>query len=106
MTDSPLLDADGPVTVEILSSGNRIPDTVEIHAVRTRSELNRVAEAVIILGDGNPATQEFPVTDGDEFKPGSEIEIKAGYANQPQSCLLYTSPSPRDLSTSRMPSSA
>ena len=24
----------------------------------------------------------------------------------PQSCLLYTSPSPRDLSTSRMPSSA
>ena len=85
MTDSPLLDADGPVTVEILSSGNRIPDTVEIHAVRTRSELNRVAEAVIILGDGNPATQEFPVTDGDEFKPGSEIEIKAGYANQPQS---------------------
>ena len=25
---------------------------------------------------------------------------------QAQSCLLYTSPSPRDLSTSRMPSSA
>ena len=25
---------------------------------------------------------------------------------QPYSCLLYTSPSPRDLSTSRMPSSA
>ena len=24
----------------------------------------------------------------------------------PKSCLLYTSPSPRDLSTSRMPSSA
>ena len=24
----------------------------------------------------------------------------------PQGCLLYTSPSPRDLSTSRMPSSA
>ena len=27
-------------------------------------------------------------------------------ANQVSSCLLYTSPSPRDLSTSRMPSSA
>ena len=25
---------------------------------------------------------------------------------QPKPCLLYTSPSPRDLSTSRMPSSA
>ena len=36
--------------------------------------------------------------------------IKAGlkqYANNKlYSCLLYTSPSPRDLSTSRMPSSA
>ena len=30
--------------------------------------------------------------------------IKSMYANTP--CLLYTSPSPRDLSTSRMPSSA
>ena len=27
-------------------------------------------------------------------------------ANQKGGCLLYTSPSPRDLSTSRMPSSA
>ena len=28
------------------------------------------------------------------------------YAKKTQTCLLYTSPSPRDLSTSRMPSSA
>ena len=45
------------------------------------------------------------------------IEEKAGQMNQyngfwdatgqmPEGCLLYTSPSPRDLSTSRMPSSA
>ena len=28
------------------------------------------------------------------------------YTQRPWTCLLYTSPSPRDLSTSRMPSSA
>ena len=28
------------------------------------------------------------------------------HVNHPKNCLLYTSPSPRDLSTSRMPSSA
>ena len=28
------------------------------------------------------------------------------FNNQKKTCLLYTSPSPRDLSTSRMPSSA
>ena len=33
---------------------------------------------------------------------GNDVEKK----NHTQTCLLYTSPSPRDLSTSRMPSSA
>ena len=34
-------------------------------------------------------------------------DVVAGYLlNHPDTCLLYTSPSPRDLSTSRMPSSA
>ena len=37
------------------------------------------------------------------FSPGTG-EIYAGLL--PYICLLYTSPSPRDLSTSRMPSSA
>ena len=32
--------------------------------------------------------------------------IVAGFIIGPHTCLLYTSPSPRDLSTSRMPSSA
>ena len=32
--------------------------------------------------------------------------MKADLGLNPSTCLLYTSPSPRDLSTSRMPSSA
>ena len=39
----------------------------------------------------------------DEAQAYSEIEAM-GYHSM--ACLLYTSPSPRDLSTSRMPSSA
>ena len=39
-----------------------------------------------------------------------ELSAKIGgwriMTNHIESCLLYTSPSPRDLSTSRMPSSA
>ena len=36
---------------------------------------------------------------------GQELKIQP-YGTEALSCLLYTSPSPRDLSTSRMPSSA
>ena len=41
---------------------------------------------------------------GDRWMP----EMKLQFSNDPMNmiCLLYTSPSPRDLSTSRMPSSA
>ena len=37
---------------------------------------------------------------------GDEAEQSFGVYRDPDVCLLYTSPSPRDLSTSRMPSSA
>ena len=45
------------------------------------------------------------------MKSGSSpVELKAGFdqaiSTVVDTCLLYTSPSPRDLSTSRMPSSA
>ena len=46
----------------------------------------------------------------DEFRLGVELRILENYRRWGRkiytSCLLYTSPSPRDLSTSRMPSSA
>ena len=34
------------------------------------------------------------------------VPVDSRFLNNPRDCLLYTSPSPRDLSTSRMPSSA
>ena len=41
----------------------------------------------------------------DEDLPWAEVMIPT-HSGSGQACLLYTSPSPRDLSTSRMPSSA
>ena len=40
------------------------------------------------------------------FTAPKALPDAAGESNQDWNCLLYTSPSPRDLSTSRMPSSA
>ena len=43
----------------------------------------------------------------DKFRPGhADFTYFKKYGIRDYSCLLYTSPSPRDLSTSRMPSSA
>ena len=37
---------------------------------------------------------------------GDKIRFKSGYVERIGGCLLYTSPSPRDVEESRMPSSA
>ena len=47
-------------------------------------------------------TYEKPLVLTNEVKPKRARGKKGRY----KACLLYTSPSPRDLSTSRMPSSA
>ena len=46
-----------------------------------------------------------------DIMPGTEEQLQKEMTSayigfDPTACLLYTSPSPRDLSTSRMPSSA
>ena len=39
-------------------------------------------------------------------RPTQVVDILNSYSVEPKICLLYTSPSPRDRSVSRMPSSA
>ena len=40
------------------------------------------------------------------YKPGDRVALEIDHPGQYCVCLLYTSPSPRDRSLSRMPSSA
>ena len=42
----------------------------------------------------------------ENFKQDTIRSLEHNLKRDPECCLLYTSPSPRDLSTSRMPSSA
>ena len=58
-----------------------------------------------------------PISDSIQFTNGTEVYVKycgeignrgerSGYGILHYTCLLYTSPSPRDATLSRMPSSA
>ena len=56
--------------------------------------------------EGNRLAARIKPMDKDDNKLISKEEFTKGIAELQRGCLLYTSPSPRDLSTSRMPSSA
>ena len=53
-----------------------------------------------------PPTLHTPLMSGSNAISGITLVGAILAAGQEGTCLLYTSPSPRDLSTSRMPSSA
>ena len=68
------------------------------------SEIKSIRDGKVNIADSYAVEK-----DGEIYLINSHIPVykQASYSNHnPYSCLLYTSPSPRDLSTSRMPSSA
>ena len=69
-----------------ISTKNKNGEWVDVNWVEFHDQTASVAKSLIALG----------------FEEGDKLSI---YSYN-RICLLYTSPSPRDLSTSRMPSSA
>ena len=89
--------------------------------INTRDQNGKVYNSVISLGNDQitynkrhlvPFGEYFPVPDSirawmrEMRLPSNDIAKGSNSQPMPKICLLYTSPSPRDLSTSRMPSSA
>lgn len=67
------------VTSTITSGGTQIPETSNVLSIVVNKEVNRIPFATIVLSDGDPAAQNFEMSNKAEFEPGKEIEIKLGY---------------------------
>ena len=85
-------------TVDETAAGERLDKFLStVCPDLTRSAAARVIEEGGVLLDGAPGNKK------DKLRPGTRVELRLP---EPKPCLLYTSPSPRDRSVSRMPSSA
>ena len=75
---------------------------------------DQIEEMIEDIGCPRSFAEGLLISIADNFKDGTtvgktESSYSSRHASTPEherGCLLYTSPSPRDLSTSRMPSSA
>ena len=98
-----------------MSSGLALPGSLSI----TEATLTAVGTTMVKNVDFNVAEADRTSADGTSsfvyyiqatYDINSQISYTASSAldakDDAYACLLYTSPSPRDLSTSRMPSSA
>lgn len=76
---SPLLAAEGVVSIEITSEGAAIDSAIEVVSIDTWNAVNKVPRARIVLVDGDMPESRFPVSDLATFLPGKTIAISAGY---------------------------
>ncbi|MBL0701110.1 MAG: type VI secretion system tip protein VgrG [Desulfosarcina sp.] len=79
MPVSPRQEGSGVIKLSILSGGDEIDGTYKVVSVTINKKINMIPFAKIILQDGDVSEGDFPISNKDDFKPGAEIEIKAGY---------------------------
>ncbi|MFK8005448.1 MAG: type VI secretion system tip protein VgrG [Saprospiraceae bacterium] len=79
MADNILINQGGIISYKINVNGSQISSSHQVISLDVVKEINRIPTASIILQDGDPATGKFSATDGNDFKPGNEIEISLGY---------------------------
>ncbi len=79
MSDSPTVGSSGVIKLSIFSAGSAIDEAIQVNAVTVSKAINKISSAKIVLMDGDMPKQDFPVSNSDTFKPGSEIKINAGY---------------------------
>jgi len=82
MSVSPVNEKTDLVTTSILVNGAEMNTTYQFISIEVDKQVNRISSAVIRLLDGNPATEDFPVSDSADFIPGTKISIKAGYHSE------------------------
>lgn len=67
------------ITYKILVENEELSSRFQVLSISVEKELNRIPWAKIVLLDGDPASQDFVLSNEDIFVPGKAIEIKAGY---------------------------
>ena len=90
----------------------RVMDESDVHGAVARMareivEVNEGTDGLVLMGIQRRGTQIAALLVS-EIERTEGVTLEAGFIDITlyRDCLLYTSPSPRDLSTSRMPSSA
>lgn len=70
------------VTFKVLIDGTELSASVNVLNISVEKEINRIPSAKLVITDGDPASQEFAVSNESTLIPGKEIEIKAGYHSE------------------------
>lgn len=69
-------------TFTIMIGGAELSREYQVTAIVVTKLVNRISHARLLVLDGDPASEDFPVSNLDLVLPGKEIEILAGYHSE------------------------
>ncbi len=79
MADSPETNTHGVLKLTVSTNGAKLAESVGVVSVAVSKPVNKIPTARIVVLDGDMPDQDFPVSNTDDFKPGTDIKIDAGY---------------------------
>ncbi|MFK7937110.1 MAG: phage late control D family protein, partial [Saprospiraceae bacterium] len=68
----------GIVTYTIKINGKIIDDSIETLSIEVTKAVNQIPTATLVFIDGDPAIEDFELSNQDLFLPGADIEISIG----------------------------
>lgn len=79
MPTSPASGKTDLIAFDVLVNGSAISGAYDVSRVEVRKHANRIPSATVEVFDGDPQQQTFPISESDDFVPGTPVTIKAGY---------------------------
>jgi Rhs element Vgr protein len=67
------------VSRKVFINGTELSNEILLSQVTVNKTFNKIASAKLVFIDGSVPERDFPLSNDDQFKPGSEIEIQLGY---------------------------
>ncbi len=80
---SPFSDIEDPsIRVTVIINGKPSSDEYGLKSVRVLHEVNKISFAeLVMIGEADATSGAISITDSDDFNPGNQLSITAGYGN-------------------------
>lgn len=69
----------GVVSVKVFINGTVLSNVIALQSISIGKTFNKVAWAKLAFNDGSAAARDFPLSDDDMMKPGSEVKVQLGF---------------------------
>src|SRR4051794_39331361 len=67
------------ITAKVFINGEELSGEILLQELNVNKAFNKIASAKLRFLDGSISDGDFPLSNDDKFKPGSEVKVQLGY---------------------------